>query len=186
MNPKLTLKRWLFLAVVTMVLAMTPAWTGHGQAAPRERLARSGEPTVRVVQPPAAPTGASTTVGPAAQPVLYIALVRTAPKVSIQFAASTDSNGDPVNPTTTFTFGLKTLYYFVTIIGAQGYAYREEWTINGDREPQLDFSSTIPSDGIRYSDAIIYPSGKSLDRGTYQLNIFLNNALYTQSTAVIR
>jgi hypothetical protein len=186
MGPKLILKRWLSLWLATLLLTLTPAWAGLGQPAPTGRLTRSDKPALRVVQPPGAPALAPAKVEPAVQPILYIALARTAPKVSIQFAASEDSNGDPVNPGTTFAFGLKRLYFYVTIIGALGHAYREEWTINGRRETTLDYSSTIPYDAARYSNAIYYQDGRSLGRGSYVLNIFLDNTLYSQSTAVIQ
>ena len=184
MAPRLTPKPWASLAVVILILAIAPAWVGHGQQLSSDRLTRSGTPMVGIAR--LAPAPAANSAEPPIQPIVYLALIRTPPQIAIQFAASEDSNGNPVNPSTTFAFGLKSLYYFVTIDGAQGHIYREEWIINDLREPQLDYSTTIPFDAAQHSDAIYYTSGKSLDRGKYQLNIFLDNVLYKQATAVIQ
>jgi hypothetical protein len=56
-----------------------------------------------------APAPAANSAEPPIQPIVYLALIRTPPQIAIQFAASEDSNGNPVNPSTTFAFGLKSL-----------------------------------------------------------------------------
>jgi hypothetical protein len=184
MAPRIALRPWLSLAVVTLIVAIAPAWASHGQHVSSDHPTRFGTPMVRIAR--LAPAPSPTSARPLAQPAVYLALIRTPPQVAIQFAAGEDSNGNPVNPGTTFAFGLKSLYYFVTIKGAQGHTYREEWIINNLREPQLDYSTTIPFDAAQHSDAIYYASGKSLEPGKYQLNIFLDSVLYKQATAVIQ
>src|SRR5689334_11069580 len=120
MAPRLTLRPWVSLVVVILIVVIAPAWASYGQHTSSDHLTRSGRPILGRAR--RAPAPAANSAEPSIQPVVYLALIRTPPQIAIQFAASEDSNGNPVNPGTTFAFGLKALYYFVTIDGAQGHA----------------------------------------------------------------
>jgi hypothetical protein len=185
MSRKPISSRLTTLLVALLALALAPALSGYGQG--YEPLTRDGPRVLQASVPRAPALAEPASAAPAANRVVHLPLVIAPPKVTIQFASSVDANGNLINPSTTFAYGITHLYYEVTIFGAKGLSYREEWSINGARQTQLDYGPvTIPYEAIKYKGGVYYASGRTLDRGTYQINIFVNGGLYQTGVAKIQ
>lgn len=133
---------------------------------------------------------ASPAAVPAAQPQAgtpqaFLPLLNAAPRVTITFATSRDAAENLVNPTTSFSYGLKTLYSDALIEGAKGQQYRSQWFVNGEdiglnNTGSLPFQATVVESDIGFTD------NSNLDRGTYVRRIYVGGVLYAEATATIR
>ncbi|NCC31271.1 MAG: hypothetical protein EOM24_04500 [Chloroflexia bacterium] len=99
------------------------------------------------------------------------------PRARVRFGA--DRNGDELlEEGTSFSFGLTTLYYAVSITDSTEGHFREEWIINGLRQPTLERSGLLPHpDGGSYLSGITLSTGVPLPIGAYELHIFVDARL---------
>lgn len=178
------LARWLlFLALVL------PAWTTHSQSGPQPQLVPAKETQTDLIG--SGPAASVAPIHAQATRRTYLPIVISSPVVGpLQFASSVDANGAPVDPATTFNYGIQYLYISVTVTAGKNLPWRTEWTVDGNRQTGLDRSGTVSSSLSRITNSICYgPTGicgSAVPRGTYQVNFFLNNQLVQQGTAVIR
>lgn len=189
----------LLLPVVLFALLVPSTWASYGQETSQPpTLKKAGQTITAIERPPTTSPNlsATPTITPrnsavnitATQAITqaYLALVyNQEPTVRIQFAASRDSNNHPIDPNTTFAYGITTLYYFVTLIDAEHIQYCEQWIINGVYVPLLDYCGASPYYQTYYTDGIRYISNVPLERGSYQLTILLNGVPYKQMSASI-
>lgn len=76
-----------------------------------------------------------------------------------------------------FTFGLTTLYYEVTVSGDTDGLLREQWLLNGQVQPGLDRSVSVPSSGGSYISGIAQSTSAPLPAGSYELRLLVGDAL---------
>jgi hypothetical protein len=172
---------------VLLVLLLVPLLAAYPAARSYADHAVAGVSShVEVVQARARPAPAVASPAPAAQARVFVPLVRTPAKITFQFAASKDANGNLINPSTVIAYGTRTLYANRTVGGARGRSYRHEWYINGVLQPQLAYGPvTIPFDITLYR-VEIYTTDRPLDRGVYQVNSYLGESLYATASATIK
>jgi hypothetical protein len=96
-----------------------------------------------------------------------------------------------LNPGTVFTYGIARLYYQYVVAGAAGRPYRTEWSVDGARLPLLDDSGTIPQAASAvFTNSFCSPTLGNCDqpvpRAVYQVNLYIDDVLYRQATAVIQ
>ncbi|WP_129676494.1 hypothetical protein [Candidatus Chloroploca sp. Khr17] len=99
------------------------------------------------------------------------------PRANLRFGA--DRDGDELlEEGTSFSFGLTTLYYAVRITDSSEGHFREEWIINGQRQPTLERSGLLPQpEGGSYLSGITLSTGAPLPIGVYELHIFVDARL---------
>ncbi len=107
------------------------------------------------------------------------------PPTTIRFGA-TFRNGALGEEGTSFAFGLQELHYQISVRDGVGRSFREEWIVDGQRQPALDRSGTIPPESVYLGSAIALSTSNPLPRGTYQLRFFVDGQLAAQGQAVIR
>ncbi len=78
-----------------------------------------------------------------------------------------------VGPASAFSYGISAIEYEVRIAGAAGQSYREEWSRDGVRQPQLDTQSNIPSDSALFVNRIQLNTGGAVPRGDYRLRVLV-------------
>jgi hypothetical protein len=135
---------------------------------------------------------APSTIGAQDQHEVFLPIVVRPVAATISFGATVDSEGVPTPPVTQLPAGSRKLYYYITIAGADGAAYRREWTINGERETAIDRSGIIAGDSYIMSGVICYssipgcdsPTG-TLPAGTFLLQLYIDNILVAQNTATV-
>ncbi len=89
-------------------------------------------------------------------------------------------------PATTFGFGITALEYEIGVIGAQGLIYREEWSLNGIRQLQLDGGGVVPGSPAVLSNSILQSDSSPLPRGTYRLRFLLDGFLAADVSVTIQ
>jgi hypothetical protein len=76
-------------------------------------------------------------------------------------------------PATQFSYGITGLEYEVRVVGAAGASYREEWSLDGRRTPQLDSQGNVPASPATFTNTILYSTNQPLPRGIYQLRVLI-------------
>jgi hypothetical protein len=94
------------------------------------------------------------------------------PPATIRFGSGI-VGGQLLGAADSFSFGRTTLYYEVGVEGGAGQPYREEWSVNGQRRPELDRAGTLPPTGQPYLSGIALSTAAPLPRGAYQLRVFV-------------
>lgn len=88
----------------------------------------------------------------------------------VTFAEGVDRRGAPVNPGTSFQYGIDELYAFFDYEGMQdGWAWSREWTLDGETVTTVDDSWAFGEDGEAFWVAI--NSGEALPVGDYELSL---------------
>lgn len=107
---------------------------------------------------------------------VWIPVIAEAPGPSARVRFGAGRNGDELlEEGTSFSFGLTTLYYAVSITDSTEGRFREEWIINGQRQPTLDRSGLLPQpEGGSYLSGITLSTGAPLPLGEYELRIFVD------------
>ena len=83
------------------------------------------------------------------------------------------SAGQRIGPALQFGYGVTALEYEVAIAGAAGASYRESWTLDGQPQPQLDLSSTVPDNAALFRNTIQFSAGGALPAAVYHLRVFV-------------
>ncbi|NTU83163.1 MAG: hypothetical protein HGA45_27965 [Chloroflexales bacterium] len=94
--------------------------------------------------------------------------------------------GQLIGEAASFAYGRTTLYYEVSVDSAAGQPYREEWSVNGQRRPELDRSGRLPPTGEPYASGIALSTSQPLPRGTYQLRVFVSGMISGLGQATIQ
>lgn len=175
-------RRSLLLVVGFVVAcALIPLGTSYGQDEGRWQADSS------LAQADAASPAAVPVAQPqAGTPRAFLPLLNAAPRVTITFATSRDAAENLVNPTTSFSYGLKTLYSDALIEGAKGQQYRSQWIVNGKDIAALDDTGSLPFQATVVGFDISFTDNSNLDRGTYVRRIYVGGVLYAEATATIR
>ncbi|MBP1464331.1 hypothetical protein EYB53_001290 [Candidatus Chloroploca sp. M-50] len=110
---------------------------------------------------------------------VWIPVIAEAPGPSARVRFGAGRNGDELlEEGTSFSFGLTTLYYAVSITDSSEGRFREEWIINGQHQPTLDRSGLLPQpEGGNYLSGITLSTGAPLPIGAYELHIFVDERL---------
>jgi hypothetical protein len=95
------------------------------------------------------------------------------------------SGGQRAGPALSFGYGIDALEYEVRVVGAAGASYREEWRLDGVRQPQLDTASSVPTDPALLTNAIQFSSGGPLPRGSYAVRIVIAGFLAAEAAVTI-
>jgi|GEM_PF-6839340 len=163
--------RWI---AVSLLLAFTTlAWSHGANAYPSQHQASSQESLALATK-------------------TYLPVVVLSPTATVTFGTTIDSNGVPNPPLTVLPAGSRKLYYNAAIRAAQGKPYRLEWSINGQRQPGIDHTGTVPSNSANINGLICVtatptcdnPTG-TLPTGTYLLRVFVDNVLITEGTVTV-
>jgi hypothetical protein len=89
-----------------------------------------------------------------------------------------------------FTYGIKQLGVSTTVEGGLDQPWRLEWSLNGQRVPDLDRQDVITQSPQLVTTVIVYGTqgqcGAALPQGVYQVRLFLNNAFYQEATVTIQ
>jgi hypothetical protein len=118
----------------------------------------------------------------AGAPPIYLPIVRRGVNVTpLQFASAIDAFGVPIDPDTTFSYGITKLYASTVVTGGQNQVSRTLFIRPNGFGSQAVY--TIPSAEARVTTSI---SGTPLDRGTYTIKFFLDGVLLQQGTVVIQ
>lgn len=130
---------------------------------------------------PAAPAAA-----PQQAPVrAYLAAVLVdGPQATIGFGTGSGAGG-LTGEASAFAFGLGRLYYRVDVPRGAGQPFREEWTVNGVRRPELDRSGSVPATSTTLTSAIALSTGNPLPRGSYQLRFVVGGIVAGEAQARI-
>jgi hypothetical protein len=115
---------------------------------------------------------------------LTMIFVAEAARAVVRFGSGANQ-GQLIGEASRFGVGLTALHYRVDLRDAAGKPFREEWTVNGQRQPNLDRRGTIPIDTSVLSSAIALSTGNPLPPGTYQLRILVNEQIVGEGQAVI-
>jgi hypothetical protein len=107
------------------------------------------------------------------------------PPTSISFGTG-QAEGELIGEAASFGYGLAELHYRVSVAGAVGRHFREEWTIDGVVRPELARSGVLPAGDAAYLSAIALSSGAPLPRGTYQLRLLVDGLLGGEAQAIIQ
>lgn len=126
--------------------------------------------------------------------VLYLPLIIAPVRVSpLQLITSNECGSDFGSPQlspATFAFGIKQLAVSTTVDGGIGQPWRLEWSVNGERVPDLDSHDVITQSSQLLAMTIVYGAnrqcGTALPRGVYQVRLFLNEAFYQEATVTIQ
>lgn len=103
----------------------------------------------------------------------------------ITFAAGVDTQGNPVNPGTTFPTGLAELHFLCTYAGMQdGMNFDEKWILNGEEFIAFDEVWEKGTSGT-FHDYIYRTSGEPLSDGQYTLELYVEGQLAQTATATI-
>ncbi|MEI8165858.1 MAG: hypothetical protein WCG26_05745 [Chloroflexales bacterium] len=105
---------------------------------------------------------------------LPIVSLPAGPPATIRFGTEI-VGGQLIGVATSFTFGRTALYYDVSVEGGAGLPYREEWSLNGQRRPELDRAGTLPPTSGVYASGIALSTSALLPRGVYQLRLFVGD-----------
>ncbi len=135
----------------------------------------------------AAPHSAPNVAAAPTQPhrvYLAIVLAPTVPTATIRFGTGYN-DGRLIGESAAFAAGLTELHYEVVVPDGAGQSFREEWTINGVRRPELDRSGVIPIDGSALHSAIALSTGDPLPSGVYRLRFFVNGSIAGEGEAEI-
>jgi hypothetical protein len=89
-------------------------------------------------------------------------------------------------PGQVFAYGITALEYEVRVAGAQGLPYREEWSLDGQRQPQLDSAGTVPGSPATLTNALLFSAGGPLPRGSYRLRFLIAEFVAADTTVEIR
>ena len=172
------------LLVVGFVVAcaLIPLGVSYGQGERGVWQSRSSLAQADATSPATAPVAQPQ----AGTPQAFLPLLNAAPRVTITFATARDAAENLVNPTTSFSYGLKTLYSDALIEGAKGQQYRSQWTINGEDIAALDDTGSLPFQATVVESDIGFSDNANLDRGTYVRRIYVGGVLYAEATATIR
>ncbi len=103
----------------------------------------------------------------------------------IIFAAGADTQGNPVNPGTTFPTGLTELHFFCIYAGMQdGMNLDEKWILNGE---ELVTFNEVWEEGTSgtFHDHIYRTSGEPLPDGQYTLELYVEGQLAQTATATV-
>jgi serine protease Do len=104
---------------------------------------------------------------------------------AIIFASGIDAQGNPVNPATSFTTGLKELHFFCDFVGMQnGMNYAEKWILNGEELATFDEVWDAGASGT-FHDYIYHTSGESLPDGQYTLELYVESQKVQQGTVTV-
>lgn len=122
---------------------------------------------------------------PAAGPFLVALPLVAAGGAPASVAFYGRSAGQRIGPALSFGYGVDALEYEVRVAGAAGATYREEWRLDGVRQPQLDTSSIVPSDPALLTNAIQYSGGGPLPRGSYAVRIVIAGFLAAEAAVTI-
>jgi hypothetical protein len=128
---------------------------------------------------------APSTLGPAAGPFLVALPLVAAGGAPASVAFYGRSGGQRAGPALSFAYGVDALEYEVQVAGAAGASYREEWRLDGVRQPQLDTASSVPSDPALLTNAIQYSGGGPLPRGSYAVRILVAGFLAAEVAVTI-
>lgn len=103
----------------------------------------------------------------------------------ITFASGVGTDGEPVDPGTTFPSGLEELHFFSSYVGmADGVRLGERWLLDG--EELLDFEvSWEGGESGTFHDLIYHSSGQPLPDGEYTMELYVGGQLVQQATAVV-
>jgi hypothetical protein len=78
-----------------------------------------------------------------------------------------------IGPALSFDYGITALEYEVRVSGAAGHSYREQWSLDALRQPQLDITSVVPGSPALLSNAIQFSTGGPLPRGVYRVLVLI-------------
>lgn len=115
-----------------------------------------------------------------------------APQVSpLEFS----SNLNSANPSAIFEYGITELFVSAQVTSAAGFKWRTEWTLNGEPKPNLGNSGIVGTGAETLADGICYgiiispdgqvTCGERIPRGTYKVDLFLDDQLYRSAMAVV-
>ena len=103
----------------------------------------------------------------------------------ITFAAGVDTQGNPVDPGTSFPVGLTELYFFFDYAGMQdGLDFTEKWLYNGEELAAFDTVWQGGESGTFY-DFLSRTDGGALPDGEYALELYVGGQLVQQASAVV-
>lgn len=119
---------------------------------------------------------------------LFLSHVGLSPSVSIQFGTGV-ANGELLEPSQQFSYGLTSLYYRYQVSGAKDLSYRAEWHYNDQLQPQLTDSGTILSNNSVFTNNFcnftLEPCNLPLPSGTYSVTFYLDDQLINSAAAII-
>jgi hypothetical protein len=164
---------------VALALTLAPA---YGQPAPQ---ALRHEP---LRWQPVAAAPATPAAAPAQQSLrLHLPLLQhpPGPPTTISFGTA-QADGQLIGEATSFSFGITALHYRVSVVGAVGRPFREEWTIDGVARPELARSGVLPAGEAAYLSAIALSTGAPLPRGAYRLRLLVDGLVGGEAQATIQ
>lgn len=175
-------RRLVFCWLCCLALAFTLA-PAYGQPAP---------PTFRhdplLWQPTAEKPATQDAAALAQQSVrLHLPLLQypPGPPTSISFGTG-QADGQLIGEATSFSFGITALHYRVSVVGAEGRTFREEWSLNGVARPELTRSGVLPAAEATYLSAIALSTGAPLPPGSYRLRLLVDDLVGGEAEAIIR
>jgi hypothetical protein len=118
---------------------------------------------------------------------LHLPLLRypPGPPTTISFGTG-EAGGQLIGEARSFGFGISALHYRVSVSGAAGRPFREEWTLDGVPRPELARSGLLPADEAIYLSAIALSTGAPLPRGSYRLRLLVDGLAGGEAVAEIR
>ncbi|MDY7080290.1 MAG: trypsin-like peptidase domain-containing protein [Chloroflexota bacterium] len=103
----------------------------------------------------------------------------------ITFASGVDAQGNPVNPGTAFATGLEELYFFCDYAGMQdGMNFDEKWILDDEELVTFNWVWEQGANGTLH-DYIHLTAGGPLPDGEYTLELYVEDQLVQQGTAVV-
>jgi hypothetical protein len=117
--------------------------------------------------------------------ILYLPLVRRGALVTpLQFASAIDVLGKPLDPATTFPYGITKLYASAVVTDGSGQFANILFISPGGSGTQG--GKTLTSDEERVTVSITGSGGAPLARGTYTVRFSLNGSVSQERTVVIQ
>src|SRR5512145_3502238 len=186
---RLAIHRYLLpLAVLLLGALVVPA---YGQTSPPPDAVLHSERVARDSEPLQSGPVLTAPVTIQANSYAYLPMIASAPQVDdLLFGSEVDEYKVPVNPRTTFIYGITYLHVRFVVRGGYPLPWRLDWYRNGVYQPDIGSNGTIPTAVYADTYNICYGPGgvcgSFIPRGSYTVKFYLNNQLYREKTAVIQ